>query len=47
MDTVGEKPQLIPFSIAPAKLPDSSLLPRSRCGGTHNPAEYTDKAQQL
>lgn len=47
MDTVGEKPQLIPFSIAPAKLPDSSLLPRSRCGGTHSPAEYTDKAQQL
>lgn len=46
-DTVGEKPQLISFSIAPAKLPDSSLLPRSRCGGTHSPAEYTDKAQQL
>lgn len=31
-DTVGANPQLIPFSLTPPKLPDSSLLSRSRSG---------------
>lgn len=46
-DTVGANPQLIPFSLTPPKLPDSSLLSRSRSGSMHSLAQYTDKPHEL